>query len=129
MINLIKPIYAATIDVGNITGTGPFGTDISNVTVQGKTGQLLSTLVGTLTIVGGLAFVIYFFLGALKWITAGGDKGKVSEAQSQMTNGVIGLVAITAAYFIIGIIGGVLGIDILNPVATILKLNAAPHGP
>lgn len=123
MFNPIKQVYAAAIDVGKIEGTGPFGTGIDSGTVQDKMGQLLSTLVGTITIVGGLAFVIYFFIGALKWITAGGDKGKVQESQSQMINAAIGLIAITAAYFIIGIIGGVLGIDILNPVTTILKIT------
>jgi hypothetical protein len=37
------------------------------------------------------------------------------EAKSQMTNAVIGLIIMIVSYFIIGILGGVLGIDILNP--------------
>ncbi|HEX9008135.1 MAG TPA: hypothetical protein VF837_02640 [Patescibacteria group bacterium] len=115
MINLIKPAYAAAIDVGKIEGLGPFQTALDASGVKTQTGVFISALVGTLTVVGGLAFVIYFFLGALKWITAGGDKAKVQDAQSSMVNGVIGLVAITAAYFIVGIVGGVLGLDILNP--------------
>ena len=125
MINLIKSAYAATINTGGpIEGPGPFGTGITDAgSISSKTGQLISTLVGSITVIGGLAFVVFFFLGALKWISAGGDKGKVSEAQSQMTNGVIGLVAITAAYFIIGIVGGVLGLDILNPVKTLFKVT------
>lgn len=126
----IIPQAQAAIDLGQpIEGVGPFGTGITNATVQGQFGQLLSTLIGTITIVGGLAFVVFFFLGALKWITAGGDKGKVSEAQSQMTNAAIGLIALTASFFIIGIVGGILGLNILNPIDTLIKLTTAPHGP
>ena len=68
-----------------------------------------------------MAFVIFFTLGGLKWLTAGGDKTKVSEAQAQMTQGVIGLVAIVAGLFIVGLVGNVLGIDILNPFNTLFS--------
>ena len=67
--------------------------------------------------------MIYFTLGGLKWLTAGGDKTKVSEAQNQMTQGVIGLVAIVAALFITGLVGNILGIDILNPFKTLFGTN------
>lgn len=112
---LIKTAQAAEIDTGEgIKGVGPFGT-VSESTVQTQFGNILSTVVTTLSVVGGLAFVIYFTLGGLKWLTAGGDKTKVSEAQAQMTQGVIGLVALVAGLFVVGIVGGILGIDILNP--------------
>lgn len=117
MIKLIKPVLAS-VDLGPIEGVGVFQKDLEgNIATQ--TDLFISQMIGTITIVGGLAFVIYFFIGALKWITAGGDKGKVQEAQSQMTNGAIGLIAITAAFFIIGIVGGVLGIDIIQPMSTL----------
>lgn len=128
MINLIKPIFAATIPVGEIEGLGPNQTGLNATSIQDQTTNLISTLIGTLTIVGGLAFVVFFFLGALKWITAGGDKAKVQEAQTQMTNGAIGLIAITAAYFIVGIIGGVLGLDILNPMSVLFSNTGGGPG-
>ncbi|TRZ49581.1 hypothetical protein D4S03_08095 [bacterium] len=119
---LIKSVYAAPIDVGGIKGIGPFGfekEDVNFYTTQTQLGSILSTIVTTLSVVGGLAFVIFFTLGGLKWLTAGGDKTKVSEAQTQMTQGVIGLVAIVAGLFVVGIVGGVLGIDFLNPFKTL----------
>jgi hypothetical protein len=119
---IIKSTYAANIDVGGIKGIGPFGFENAAVSAgetRTQLGTILSTVVTTLTVVGGLAFVIFFTLGGLKWLTAGGDKTKVSEAQTQMTQGVIGLVAIVAGLFIVGIIGGVLGIDYLNPFQTL----------
>lgn len=119
---IVKSAYAAPIDVGGIKGIGPFGFEINPVTgaeTQTQFGSMLSTIVTTLTVVGGLAFVIFFTLGGLKWLTSGGDKAKVTEAQSQMTQGVIGLVAIVAGLFVVGIVGGVLGIDFLNPFKTL----------
>lgn len=115
-MNLIKPVIAAQIPLGNITGVGDFQTTITDsATTKTAFSTLLSQLIGTITVVGGLAFVIFFTVGGLKWLTSGGDKGKVTEAQTQMTQAAIGLIAMAASYFIAGIVGGVLGINIFNP--------------
>lgn len=119
MIKLIPPVYAGDVDLGpGITGTGQFQ-NINAGNVGSAFGTLLTNIITTITVVGGLAFVIYFFIGTLKWITAGGDKGKVAEAQTEMTQAAIGLIAIVSSYFIVGIVGAVLGIDILNPFKTL----------
>jgi len=121
MTNFIRSVYAADIPLGSeVSGVGPFQTGITGGAKAGL-GNLLSSIITTLTIVGGLAFVIFFFIGGLKWITAGGDKAKVSEAQAQMTQAAIGLIVIVVSTFVVGIVGAVLGIDILNPFAS-LKL-------
>ena len=123
---IIHSAHAADIDVGGIKGIGPFGfenIEVSKATTQTQFSTILSTVITVLTTIGGLAFVIYFTLGGLKWLTAGGDKTKVSEAQNQMTQGVIGLVAIVAALFVTGLVGNILGIDILNPFKTLFGTN------
>lgn len=124
--SLIKSAHAADIDVGGIEGVGPFGfannalsSLDSRSVVSTQLSSILSMVITSLTVVGGLAFVIFFTLGGLKWLTAGGDKAKVQEAQQQMTQGVIGLVAMVAGLFVVGIVGNVLGIDILNPFKTL----------
>jgi len=120
MIQITKPALAANTNLGDgITGVGQFQNLLGTYGVETQTGAFISTLIGTITVVGGLAFLIFFFMGALKWITAGGDKGKVAEAQASMTQGVVGLVALVAGYFVIGIVGGVLGLDILNPISVL----------
>lgn len=111
-MNIIPQVHAESL--GKITGTGIFQT-IDSTGPDTLLGKFLSSMITTLTIVGSLAFVIFFSLGALTWITAGGDKTKIAQAQSQMTQGAIGLIAIVASYFLIGIVGNVLGLDILNP--------------
>lgn len=108
--------------------TNPFGTTSlqpSNVPFQfdpTSTPDTLSTFelivsqaVGALTIIGSVFFIGYFVMGAFKWITAGGESSKVQKARDQMTQGILGLVMMVAAYGIIGVAGSILGLTILQP--------------
>lgn len=110
MIQLI-----AQKNLGNIGGFGNFAPEISGADSAIQIENLASMIIGFLTITAGLAFLIYFIIGALNWVTAGGDSKKVDDAKHYMTNGAIGLIIIVAAYAITWIVGTVLGIDILNP--------------
>lgn len=115
---LIPPAYAGEFFLGNIKGVGPFQDIIptnGRITTKDRLGNFLSQLITVLTVVAAIAFVLYFVLAAFKWITSGGDKNTVAEAKTQMTQAVIGLIAVVAAIFIVGLIGKILGIDILNP--------------
>jgi hypothetical protein len=105
----------ATLPLGGIEGVGGF----TNVNAEPGSAleSLISTLIGAITAVAGIAFILYFVLGAFGWITAGGDKTKVESAQKQITNALMGLVIVVVAYFIISIVGSLLGLDILNPAA------------
>lgn len=103
-----------SINLGDIEGTGRFQTGVNP---GGNLENLVSTILGALTAVASLAFILYFVMGALNWVTAGGDKAKIESAQKQMINAVTGLVVVIVSYFIASIIGFVLGIDILNPAA------------
>jgi hypothetical protein len=85
--------------------------------------QLFTTVLGFLTIVGGLAFLVYFLVGALNWITGGDDKSKVDTAKKYMTNGAIGLIIIIASYSVAWIVGQVLGFDLLNPASLLRGLT------
>jgi hypothetical protein len=83
---------------------------------------IISTGLGVLTVVAGIFFLIFFFMAAFKWQTAGGEAAKVQKARDEMVQGVIGMILIVAAYGIIGLIGSIIGIDILNPAAVISDL-------
>lgn len=119
----IHPANQALADesLGNIEGVGPFQKNIG-ATVDIQLGTFLSSLITTFTVVAGLAFIIYFIMAAFKWITSSGDKNKTEEAKTQMTQAVLGLIVVVAGYFIVALIGGVLGLDILNP-GKLLKLQ------
>jgi len=120
-MKLIKPAYAQTLDLGQIQGTGQYQTGGAGALVP-QLDIFISNVVTALTIVAGIAFILYFMIGALSWITAGGQRDNVEKAQKQMTNAAIGMIAVVVSYFIAAIIGTILGIDILNPVQGILNL-------
>jgi len=52
-----------------------------------------------LELLGIIALVIIIYAG-FKWMTAGGDEEKVTEAKKQLVNGIIGLVIILVAFAI-----------------------------
>ncbi|PIY80948.1 MAG: hypothetical protein COY80_00050 [Candidatus Pacebacteria bacterium CG_4_10_14_0_8_um_filter_42_14] len=84
--------------------------------------KFFSNLLGILTVLGSIFFIVNFILGAFSWITAGGESGKIETARNRMMQSAIGLVIIVAAYGIVGIIGTIVGIDILNPAKMLIEL-------
>lgn len=83
--------------------------------------------------IGGLAVIVLFLQGAIEWITAGGDSGKIESARNRLTQSAIGLFILVSSFTIIAYISQLLfGADfrILNltfPSAT--KVSAPPPAP
>lgn len=90
-------------------------------TPAGTVELLITNALTVLTIVGGLMFILYFLMGALQWVSGGGDKGKIDKAKAMMTNAAVGLIIISLSYSISWIVGKALGIDILTPAAILQK--------
>ena len=104
----------AYTDVDTLTGTGSTQGPFTTLEL------IISNVLGLITVLGSIIFIGYFLLGAIAWITSGGDTGKVTKARDQMLHGVIGLLVLVMVYAIVGLIGTVLGIDnILNPKAVL----------
>ena len=84
---------------GQTTTISPIGT-ISQLIGKGADAVLLA---------GTLAVLLYLLLGAFKWITAGGEKGKIEEARNMMTQAIIGVVILASVFavyrFVINFIG------------------------
>ena len=85
--------------------------------------KFLSNIFGVLTITSGIFFLAYFIIGAISWITSGGDRQKTTEARNKMTYAAIGLVTVAVAYAIASIISVITGIQILNPGEVIQRLG------
>ena len=84
--------------------------------------RILSIAIGGFTLVAAIYFLFTLLVAAFCWMSAAGDQSKVQKARDTMTNGLIGLVVIIAAYAIIGVVSTMLGIDILNPGKLLLEL-------
>jgi hypothetical protein len=59
-------------------------------------GQAVSILLSFL----GIIFIILIILAGYKWMTAGGNQEKVSEAKSSIKSSIIGLIVVVGAYAI-----------------------------
>jgi hypothetical protein len=77
-------------------------------------GAYLITIWQALTVVGGLALLLYLLWGSIDWLVAGGDSGKVQKARDKMTGAVIGFIILLGSFVIIGFIGELIGYDLLD---------------
>jgi hypothetical protein len=82
----------------------------------------VSDAIGIITTLATLFFIVYAFLAAFQWTTAGGDSGKIEKAKNRFIWGTLGLILIVASYAIIGLVGSLIGISILNPAELIQTL-------
>lgn len=106
---------------GGLEGFGPLGTSGSNApTIFNK---FLTNTVGIITVIGFIWFLFLLVTGAIGIMTAGGDKNAVQNSAKKITNGLIGLIVLISAIFLIQMIGKLLGIEdiILNPAKVIIE--------
>lgn len=84
--------------------------------------KIISNMIGLLTIVSVIGFLYFFLTAALNMIGAAGDSGKITKARDQMMHATAGIAITVAAYGVVGLIGSVIGLDILNPKALLSPL-------
>ncbi len=126
-------LLAGRNPIGTFNGIGPLGRTCQIHPVTGACvtaspfketfANILSQIIGVMTAIAALWFIFTLFTGAISWISAGSDKQALDNAKKKITNGIIGLFIVIAAYALIGIIGYFLGIDILNVVDLLNKLQ------
>src|SRR3989344_230402 len=62
---------------------------------------ILTFMIRAFFIIAGLAALLYLLLGALAWVTSGGNKENVDKARDKITAAVLGLIIIVAVLAII----------------------------
>ncbi len=100
-----SPVYnnlscGANLDTSNIGGSGttcPQGTTSGAGTVSG----IVTTTINILSLAVGIIAVIMLIVGGFKYITSGGDSGKVTSAKNSIVYAVIGLVIVALAQIIV----------------------------
>lgn len=58
----------------------------------------------------GIALLIYLVLGGLQLMTSRGDPKAIQAAQSKITSALIGFIIILVSYFVVQLLGQLLGI-------------------
>lgn len=87
--------FVTTIELSPVQPPGAGWTDIASI---------ISALVRILMIVAAIATFFYLMLGGFMWITSGGDAKKTEAAGKQITNALIGLGIVAAAWALMKII-------------------------
>jgi len=102
---------------GGYQGKGPLGLEGSGPeAATGIFNKFISSTVGVMTVIAFIWFIFLFVSGAISIMTSGGDKASLETARKRLFTGIVGIVVVIAAIFIIDLIGNLLGIpEILNP--------------
>lgn len=118
---MVKKIIRSAVAAGGalVTFASPvFAQETINVDPVGAgfrisdLGTLISALLRiTLGIVGLLVF-IFLIWGGIEWLTAGGDKSKTESARQKITNAIIGLAIVAAAFAISAVLSRFFGVQV-----------------
>jgi len=100
-----QPTNIGTFDPPTSAFSERSGTDETGEAALENLESFISNLIGFMTVLASLFFVVYFVLGAFEWITSGGDKGKLEKARNRMLYRVVLVQAVlsVAVGFAIGL--------------------------
>lgn len=76
--------------------------------------KIVSNVIGFITVVAGLAFVVYSVLAGLTWITAREESERISKSKQMLTNALVGLAIVASSWALTGVLQTVFGFDILH---------------
>ncbi len=88
-------------------------------TLQKKSGvgffqSFIPNLVTLGLIIGVLFFLFILIIGAIQWISSGGDKNALEEAKKKITNAIIGIIILFSVFALLKVIENFFGISILT---------------
>jgi hypothetical protein len=97
--------FVTTVQLSPVQPPGAGWTDLASI---------ISALVRVMLIVAALATFFYLIIGGIQWITSGGDAKKTEAAGKQITNALIGLGIVAAAWAFMRIIEIFFNIEIIS---------------
>jgi prepilin signal peptidase PulO-like enzyme (type II secretory pathway) len=84
--------------------------------VGGNLGDIINALLPYLFTLAGLLLLLYLIYTGFGLMTSAGDPKKIQEAKSKLTNALLGFVIIFVAYWLVQIIGKMLGIEAMQDI-------------
>jgi hypothetical protein len=91
-----------------------------------KIGALIGALMGAMFIFAFILALFYLIVGGINWVTSQGDKAALEKARNHITHAVVGLIIVAAAWAIMTLVGGFLGITFPDlPFPTITEMIGA----
>lgn len=77
-------------------------------------GAVIGAAVTLLLIIAVIIALFFLILGGIRWITSGGDKGKVESARGTIIAAIIGLVIAFLAFFILSLALSFFGLSLTD---------------
>lgn len=78
-------------------------------------GEIATNLVIVAIFAAALFFLVQFIIGGIAWINSGGDPKALESARGRITNAIVGLLIVVAAFSLAVIVTTILGINIFGP--------------
>lgn len=77
-------------------------------------GGIIGAIVTFLLILIAIIALFFLIYGGLRWVTSGGDKGKVDEARKTVIAAIVGLVIAFLSFFILNVVLSFFGLSLGN---------------
>jgi hypothetical protein len=77
-------------------------------------GVWIGSLLSIAMTIAALLVLLYLIWGAIEWITAGGDSGKLQKARDKIAQAIVGIIVLSATLAIFMVLQNFLGISILT---------------
>ena len=74
-------------------------------------GSLVSTFLPWIFTIAGMILLVYLIFGGLQLMMSGGDPKAAAGAKSQITNALVGFLIIFIAYWVVQLVGIILGLQ------------------
>ena len=77
-----------------------------------KLGSIIGAIVTFLLILIAVVALFFLIYGGLRWVTSGGDKGKVDDARKTVIAAIVGLVIAFLSFFILNVVLSFFGLSL-----------------
>ena len=112
---MIKILLAQRIEelgtIGGGEGLGPWNNPENPGIILS---DIISMAIGAMTLGAGVWFLFQAIMAGYNFLNAGGDKERLVNAGRKLTNAIIGLAVVVAAYGLIALLGKLLGVNFLE---------------
>lgn len=103
-----------------LRGIGPLGDPGADA--PSLFASVISSVIGLLTIIAFIWFLLLLVIGAIGIMTAGGDKAALETARKRITTGLIGVVIVIAATFVLNFVATLLGVPNILDIPAMIQL-------
>lgn len=76
--------------------------------------KFVPNLIGLGLTIGIIVFFFVMMIGAIQWITSGGDKAGLEAARGKLANALIGIIILLSLFAVLKVLEDFLGVNILT---------------